>query len=95
MRAPAELDAYTGVIMTEMIEAVPTDAELTVDCGDLTFADSTGLRFLIKARRRQQEGGGHLKLIEVREQLRRLLEITGLLEVFDVHLEGQDPARAT
>jgi anti-sigma B factor antagonist len=56
-----------------------------VDLAGLTFIDSCGLEVLVQALRWTRESGGDLSLAAPKQQVRRVLEITGLTDVFTVY----------
>ncbi|MGN9908663.1 STAS domain-containing protein [Phytohabitans sp. LJ34] len=56
-------------------------ASLTVDLGGVTFLDSTGLSALVYAHQRAGDEGIHFRVADPQPQVRRLLEVTGLLPV--------------
>ena len=58
--------------------------ELTIDLGELTFIDSSGIRALLESKRLAEEEGLML-LVRVPEdgQVRQVLELTGIVRVFD------------
>jgi anti-sigma B factor antagonist len=64
--------------------------ELIVDLTQLEFLDSTGLGVLIGAHRRAAEDGGSLRLIVSDGPISRLLNITGLINVFAVYHSADD-----
>jgi anti-anti-sigma factor len=88
LRAPRELDAHHGGLFSEELATVPAEEPLQVDCRDVVFADSMGLRCLIKARRRHEEAGATFELLHVGDPLRRVLEVAGLLSIFDIVPNG-------
>lgn len=67
------LDLMTGPIET-----------ITLDLHDLSFIDSSGLKALTAARADAEAAGITLTLRDVAAQPRRVLELTGLDELFDV-----------
>jgi anti-sigma B factor antagonist len=58
---------------------------MIVDLSQLEFLDSTGLGALIGGHRRAAERGGSLRLIVSDGPIARLLNITGLIRVFEVY----------
>jgi anti-sigma B factor antagonist len=56
-----------------------------VDLAGLTFIDSCGLDVLVRVLRWTQRSGGDLPLTAPQHQVRRVLEITGLIDVFTVY----------
>ena len=79
-----ELDLHTSERLTEAVhEALETAPRvIEIDAAGLTFADSAGLRALLVARDDAEAGGATLRLTAVSDTLDRLLEMTGLREVF-------------
>lgn len=64
--------------------------DLVVDLTQLEFLDSTGLGVLIGAHRRAAEHGGTFRLIVSEGPISRLLNITGLIGVFNVYRSIED-----
>lgn len=81
-----ELDLHSS----ELLSATVTDALATspdaveIDAEGLTFADSAGLRSLLSAREAAEQHGVTLRIGRVSTPLGRLLDMTGLREVFDI-----------
>jgi anti-sigma B factor antagonist len=81
-----ELDLHSS----EMLAATVDDAlsgsprVVVIDAGDLTFADSAGLRALLSARETAEQRGVSLRLGRISPTLGRLLDMTGLRDVFEV-----------
>ena len=68
--------------------------KVVVDLREVPFMDSTGLRVLLTEQNRLTEAGGSLRLLTAGGQIDRLLEITGLTEVFQVDhmaIRPEDP----
>jgi anti-anti-sigma factor len=65
---------------------------ILLDLGELTFADSTGLRFLIDTKRRTEAAGKRLLLGRVSPPVLKLLEMAGLTSWFE-YLDGLAPRR--
>src|SRR5438309_8273211 len=57
---------------------------LVIDLSSVSFMDSTGLRVLLKANKLLEGSGGTLVLGEPSEQVRRLLDVSGLNEHFQI-----------
>lgn len=56
--------------------------QITVDLSELVFIDSTGLSVLITGLKRVRQQGGDMALRSPSPSTRKVLEITGLHEVF-------------
>ena len=63
---------------------VTTSRTVEIDAGDLSFADSAGLRALLSARETAEQQGVVLRLGPISPALGRLLDMTGLREVFEI-----------
>ena len=80
-----ELDSHTAPTFDGAIDALPDAvAEIAIDLADVGFIDSSGLRVLIRARRRLGDTPGSLTLRNPSPSLIRLLEITGLSDHFPI-----------
>jgi anti-anti-sigma factor len=62
---------------------------LLIDCTGLRFVDSTGLGALVRALTSSQNEGGQTKLLGVGPHLRKLLEMTRLDSVFEIHTDRE------
>jgi anti-anti-sigma factor len=58
------------------------DRPVLVDLGEVRFIDSAGLSALIELKRHANELGGSLALTKVTAPVRKILAVTGLLDVF-------------
>jgi len=58
---------------------------LLVDLSQVGFLDSSGLGALVRAMTNAQKEGGQTKLLNAGAQVRRLLEMTKLDSVFEIH----------
>jgi anti-anti-sigma factor len=77
-----ELDPHTAPLLQQEIDGVLAagGSDLVLDLSQLGFVDSSGLRVLISAQHQLDELGGTLALRSPSETVRRLLEITGLID---------------
>lgn len=84
-----EVDPHTTEQLDAAVDgALESTAHLVLDLGGVTFIDSAGLRSLIRAQRRTEEGGGSLVLRSPRPSTLRVLEITGLTDELTVETPG-------
>ena len=83
-----EHDVYTAPSLRERIQSVVQEkGPFVVDLTPATFVDSSILRVLLEARRQAEESGlGFAVALGNGEGpgVRRILEVTGLIEVFPV-----------
>jgi len=102
LRIGGEVDLYTAPQVKEKILGL-VDAgvrRLVVDLSHTEYLDSTALGVLVGALKRLREQDGDLRLVGPRPRIRKLLEITRLLKVFEVRdsvasaVEGWNEGRA-
>ena len=86
-RLRGSLDLATSPsVRAALMEAASEDKhEIIVDLTQLEFLDSTGLGALIGAHRRALEHDGNVRLVVREGAISRLLNITGLMRVFQVY----------
>lgn len=86
VRLVGELDMSTASMLREHLLGLAADggAQVTVDLSELAFVDSTGLSVLITGLKRLRQQGGDMALRAPSPATRRVLEITGLTEVFAI-----------
>ena len=86
VRLLGELDMATAPQLRDELLRLATNGatQVTVDLSQLGFVDSTGLSVLITGLKRLREKGGDLALRAPQPGTRRVLEITGLTEVFSI-----------
>lgn len=76
-----DLDMSTAAELDRALEtAVDLGRDVVIDCTALTFIDSSGLNALVRAHHRLD--GRELRLRSVSDQLRRVLKVTRLNELF-------------
>jgi anti-sigma B factor antagonist len=82
-----ELDLLdTSDVASHLIAAVAAcGPSIIVDLAGLKFIDSCGLGVLVRVLRWTRESGGDLSLAAPQRQVRRVLGITGLIDVFSVY----------
>jgi anti-sigma B factor antagonist len=62
-----------------------------VDLAGLEFVDCHGLGVLVRVLKWTRESGGHMSLAAPQRQVRWVLEITGLIDVFSVYPSMNKP----
>jgi anti-sigma B factor antagonist len=92
-----ELDLDTAPELESALEAALAGdgAAAVIDLGGCEFIDSTGIALLVSAwRQLEGEGGGRLVLCCLSDQVRRLLEITGVESSISMHAKREDALAA-
>lgn len=80
-----ELDSYSSHLLDKWMRQDEEDgcAELVLDLGGLSFVDSSGLRTLIEAAKRAGSGGWRLRVINAKDKVRRIFDITDMDSLLD------------
>ena len=87
VRVIGEVDVAASPILREaLVELIDGMGALsiTLDLGEMGFLDSTGVGVLVGALRSVRAKGGSLVLTQIRPNVRKVLDIAGLLEIFGV-----------
>lgn len=86
VRASGEVDIQTSPVLDDHLQQVLNDGATSVvlDLAGVTFLDSTGLSVLVAGLRRCQEAGGTLQVVSPRPHVRRIFEVTGLHDAFQI-----------
>jgi anti-anti-sigma factor len=78
-----ELDLAAAAAMRQRVDSV-TGTDLVIDLRDVTFIDSSALRELLRAREAVTGSGARIVLAGAPAGVRRLLELTGTTELFEL-----------
>ena len=90
-----EVDLATSPQLRDSLAGIVDErASIVVDLDDVGFIDSTGIGVLVGGLKRARAHGGDLSLVCTQRRILKVLEITGLTQVFTVH-ESLDGALAT
>jgi anti-sigma B factor antagonist len=78
-----ELDLHTAGELTTAVSGLLAQkvTRVEVDAGELSFADSAGLRAVLMARAAAEEAGATFRVTVASGSVERLIEITGLSEL--------------
>ncbi|MGH9016767.1 MAG: STAS domain-containing protein [Acidimicrobiales bacterium] len=69
-------------------------SDIIVDTTEVTFIDSTGLGVLVDAEKTMRDTGRQMRLVVNQPQIIRVLELTGLDEVFTIVPSANDEVRS-
>lgn len=81
--APAEIDPSSVQILAGALADVPDHDAVVVDCSEVSFMDSAGVRALSMAAQRHEAAGGALSVVRPTPVVRRILEVTALDSLID------------
>jgi anti-anti-sigma factor len=87
VRVEGELDLATAPELASALEALDSGTgPVIVDLTEVGFVDSSGLSTLLQARQRLAGASGapELRLVVTRPSILRVLDVTGLADVFAV-----------
>lgn len=92
-----ELDLSTAPDLEEPLNAALNGgrASILIDLSGCEFIDSTGIALIVRAWQQldgdgKGEAGGHLVLCSANDQVRRVLDISGLDQSIPVHATRED-----
>ena len=89
-----ELDVVVAAsAMAVLAAAAARDPRIIVDLAALEFIDCYALGALGRVRAQARQAGGDLLLAAPRGQVRRILTLTGLIDVFSVHASVEEAVR--
>lgn len=85
VKLTGDLDVYSEVDFKEFIEEkIDADKDIVFDLKDLDYLDSTGLGMFMLIYNKQKENGKSVKIINTKENIKKLFKITDLSELFDM-----------
>jgi anti-anti-sigma factor len=79
-----ELDMVSRPILQSALDAYPPQEHVVVDCLGVSFIDSSGLHLIVSQALHRQESGGSLRLRNCMFPVRQVIELTGLIHLFEV-----------
>jgi len=88
-RLVGELDLAGAMDVETSIDGF--DGPIVFDCSDLTFIDSSGLSLFVSVHKACSARDATLTIVDPSPRVLRLLELTGLDTVLDVHRNGSAP----
>ena len=80
-----DLDVYSEEDFKEFIEEkIDSNKDIIFDLEDLDYLDSTGLGMFMIIYNKQKENGKSVKIINTKENIKKLFKITDLSDLFDM-----------
>jgi len=85
IRLIGEMDTPATVEIQSKMDALNeySSRELVIDCSQLSYIASSGLRQFITMHKKCKADGGHMKLIHVSTDIMEILSVTNFDKVFD------------
>ena len=96
LRARGELDLYAAPELKRRLASAIDGGKtrVVVDLTDASFLDSTALGVLLGALKRLRVRDGALAVASEEPTIRRILEVTGMNQVLDLHKTADDALAA-
>lgn len=60
------------------------DKQIVLDCGNLEYIASSGLRAFLTLRKESAAKGGHITIVNVNEAVKKVFQMTGFYNLFDI-----------
>lgn len=91
-----EIDVYTSPKVKDTINALIEKGayNLIVNLEQVRYIDSTGLGVLIGALKKVREHNGHIFLVCVDQQIKKVFTITGLVKIFRIFNTNEEAVAA-
>jgi anti-anti-sigma factor len=90
LKIAGEIDISCAPLLKRLERCLKGRDSVIVDVAGVRYADTTFLRFLLRLRQGGPNAASRrrVRLIGVTQNLRRVLEITGLVRVFEIAAQG-------
>ena len=81
-----ELDTIATTQMNDELNRVTdlTNQKLIIDCKDLEYISSSGLRFFMQLKRNSEQRGGSIQLRNLNEDVQEIFRLSGFHHIFDI-----------
>lgn len=87
------LDAVTAIQLDKELKSLEGVKYLTIDCGNLKYIASAGLRILLKLQKKMNMQG-EMNIIKVNREVREVLDMTGFSRLLSID-EPKEPKKLT
>jgi anti-anti-sigma factor len=77
-----------------LAKVASTNVRLVVDCSELTYVSSAGLRVFLELARRVSSKQGKLALCSLARQVQQVFELAGLTSLLSIYPTQQDAVAA-
>ena len=86
------LDSINGNRLRREISDMVEDGAkaVLIDCREVEFMDSSGLGALVMSLKTVREAGSKLSICSINDQLRILLELTSMDDIFEIFASQED-----
>ena len=80
-----ELDIGSAPILQSALDAHQPHEHVVIDCLGVSFIDSSGLQLIVSQALHRQQSGGSVRLRNCRFPVRHLIDLTALINLFEVY----------
>jgi anti-sigma B factor antagonist len=96
IRLSGRLDGITSKTFTEKTNAseYASSPHVVIDCSDLNYISSEGLRVMLMAAKKAKSLGGALTLASVNSSVNEVMVISGFGALLGVHANAEDAIKA-
>ena len=86
-RLVGRLDTPAAADVTQEIQPLLDHAGATIvlDCSDMTYISSSGLRIFLTIRKAASSAGGHVFIQGLSNEIRQVFMMTGFLQLFEIN----------
>lgn len=77
--------AATAEAKATIADIIHEKNDVVMDCKDLEYISSSGLRILLEAQKSLKAAGGTLRLINVQDSVQSVLDMTGFSFILDLN----------
>ena len=87
VRFSGRMDTPGAHEITPKMNALAEEADKTIilDCTDLTYISSSGLRIFLTLRKAAADKGGKIIIRNICDDIRNVFMMTGFLNLFEIH----------
>ncbi|MBN2350586.1 MAG: STAS domain-containing protein [Bacteroidales bacterium] len=68
-----------------MLDVLETEKNVLLDCTDMTYISSAGIRVFLMVLKTLQSKNGQLKLCGIRNDTKEIFEISGVSKLFEIY----------
>ena len=81
-----ELDTLATTEQADELQKVlaVADKALVIDCGEMEYISSAGLRFFMQLKRESEAKGGSVRIVHLNEDVSDIFHMSGFENIFDI-----------
>ena len=79
-----ENDGILTGFLSGYIDTATANRAIEIDCSQLDYISSSGLRLLLSLRKQVAADGGSLVIKNINDEIRKVFTLTGFFKLFDI-----------